>query len=90
MSLFGVCYTHIIQICSAGSLEQAEWVIHFLSSSVEIIIREFCMGVCQDGSDIRLYLWEFSTFRLEFSVLMCMEFQIGVLNKLINVVKNTR
>lgn len=63
MSLFGVCYTHIIQICSAGSLEQAEWVIHFLSSSVEIIIREFCMGVCQDGSDIRLYLWEFSTFR---------------------------
>lgn len=63
MSLFGVCYTPIIQICSFGFLEEAEWVIHFLSSSVEIIIDEFCIEVCQDGSDIRLYLWEFSTYR---------------------------
>lgn len=63
MSFLGICYTHIIQICSLGFLEQAGWVIHILSSSAGIIIHEICIGVCQDGGDIRLYLWEFSTFR---------------------------
>lgn len=63
MSLLDICYTHIIQICSLGFLVEAGWVIHFLSSSVKIIIHEICIGLCQDDGDIRLYLWEFSTFR---------------------------
>lgn len=53
MSLLDICYTHIIQICSLGFLVEAGWVIHFLSSSVEIIIHEICIGLCQDAGDIR-------------------------------------
>jgi len=62
MSLLDICYIHIIQIGSLGFIEQAGWVIHFLSSSAETIIQEISIGGCQDGGDIRLYLWEFSTF----------------------------
>lgn len=49
----------------------------FLSSSAEIIIHEICIGVCQDGGDIRLYLWEFSTFR-SFGILCVHVHRISV------------
>lgn len=76
MNLLVIFYTHIIQI-SSFFLEQAGWVIHFLSFSAEIIIHEICIGVCQDGGDIRLYLWEFSTFR-SFGILCVHVHRISV------------